>query len=35
MIAISADGEVAMPFISEGMKRAALHMDGLIEAEAF
>ena len=35
MIAIDASGEVSMPFISEGMKRAALHCDGRIEAAAF
>jgi L-asparaginase/beta-aspartyl-peptidase (threonine type) len=35
LIAVSADGEVAMPFSSEGMKRAALHPDGTITAEAF
>lgn len=35
MIALGADGEIAMPFISDGMKRAALHPDGRIEAEAF
>ncbi len=35
MIAVDAIGEIAMPFASEGMKRAALHTDGRIEAEAF
>ena len=35
MIAVDADGEIAMPFASEGMKRAALHPDGRIEAGAF
>ncbi len=35
MIAVDADGRIAMPFMSEGMKRAALHVDGRIEAEAF
>ena len=35
MIAVGANGDIVMPFISEGMKRAALHMDGRIEAEAF
>ena len=35
MIAVSAKGEVSMPFASEGMKRAALHADGRIVAEAF
>jgi L-asparaginase/beta-aspartyl-peptidase (threonine type) len=35
MICVSAAGDIAMPFASEGMKRAALHADGRIEAEAF
>jgi L-asparaginase/beta-aspartyl-peptidase (threonine type) len=35
LIAVDADGAIAMPFASEGMKRAALHMDGRIEAAAF
>ena len=35
MIAVTAEGEVVMPFVSEGMKRAALHPDGRIEAAAF
>jgi isoaspartyl peptidase/L-asparaginase-like protein (Ntn-hydrolase superfamily) len=35
MIAVSATGDVAMPFASEGMKRAALYPDGRIEAAAF
>jgi isoaspartyl peptidase/L-asparaginase-like protein (Ntn-hydrolase superfamily) len=35
LIAVDADGVVAMPFVSEGMKRAALHPDGRIEAAAF
>ena len=35
MIAVGADGVVAMPFHSAGMKRAALHADGRIEAAAF
>ena len=35
MIAVDADGEIAMPFVSEGMKRAALYPDGRIVAEAF
>ncbi len=35
LIAVAADGTVCTPFVSEGMKRAALHMDGRIEAEAF
>jgi hypothetical protein len=32
---VSRDGKIAMPFVSEGMKRAALHTDGRIEATAF
>jgi L-asparaginase/beta-aspartyl-peptidase (threonine type) len=35
LIAIAADGSVAMPFNSQGMKRATLHPDGRIEAAAF
>lgn len=35
LIAVDADGRIAMPFTSEGMKRAALHPDGRIEAGAF
>jgi len=35
MICIDAEGRIAMPFVSQGMKRAALHLDGRIEAEAF
>jgi L-asparaginase/beta-aspartyl-peptidase (threonine type) len=35
LISISAEGEVSMPYVSEGMKRAALHPDGRIEAAAF
>ena len=35
LISVGADGQVAMPFVSEGMKRAALHADGRIEAAAF
>jgi L-asparaginase/beta-aspartyl-peptidase (threonine type) len=35
LIAVDADGLIAMPFASEGMKRAALHPDGRIEAAAF
>ena len=35
VIAVAADGEIVMPFVSEGMKRAALHPDGRIEAAAF
>jgi isoaspartyl peptidase/L-asparaginase-like protein (Ntn-hydrolase superfamily) len=35
MIAVDAEGRIAMPFASEGMKRAALYRDGRIEAGAF
>jgi isoaspartyl peptidase/L-asparaginase-like protein (Ntn-hydrolase superfamily) len=35
LIAIGADGEVAVPFDTEGMKRAALHADGTINSEVF
>jgi L-asparaginase/beta-aspartyl-peptidase (threonine type) len=35
LIAVDAEGRIAMPFASEGMKRAALHVDGRIEAAAF
>jgi L-asparaginase/beta-aspartyl-peptidase (threonine type) len=35
LIAVDAQGRIAMPFVSEGMKRAALHGDGRIEAAAF
>ena len=35
LIAIDRQGRIAMPFNSEGMKRAALHPDGRIEAGAF
>jgi L-asparaginase/beta-aspartyl-peptidase (threonine type) len=35
LISISADGQVSMPYVSEGMKRAALYADGRIEAAAF
>lgn len=35
MIAVGADGQVAMPFVSEGMKRAALMPDGEIVSAAF
>ena len=35
LIAIDADGAVAMPFISAGMKRAALHADGTVECAVF
>ncbi len=35
LIAVDAESRIAMPFASEGMKRAALHTDGRIEAAAF
>ena len=35
LIAVSRTGEIAMPFVSEGMKRGALHLDGRIEVAAF
>ncbi len=35
LIAVDREGRIAMPFNSHGMKRAALHPDGRIEAEAF
>lgn len=35
LIAVSAGGEIAMPFTSQGMKRAALYADGRIVAEVF
>jgi isoaspartyl peptidase/L-asparaginase-like protein (Ntn-hydrolase superfamily) len=35
LIALSATGEIAMPFNSQGMKRAALHPDGRIVSEVF
>ncbi len=35
MIAIDTEGHVVMPFNSAGLKRAALHRDGRIEAAAF
>jgi L-asparaginase/beta-aspartyl-peptidase (threonine type) len=35
LIAVGADGQIAMPFTSAGMKRAALHLDGTITAAAF
>ena len=35
LIALSATGEIAMPFRSQGMKRAALSPDGTISAEVF
>jgi len=35
LIALDREGRIAMPFNSQGMKRAALHPDGRIEADAF
>jgi isoaspartyl peptidase/L-asparaginase-like protein (Ntn-hydrolase superfamily) len=35
LIALSATGEIAMPFNTAGMKRAALHPDGRITSEVF
>jgi isoaspartyl peptidase/L-asparaginase-like protein (Ntn-hydrolase superfamily) len=35
LIALSGDGAIAMPFTTAGMKRAALHSDGRIEAAVF
>ena len=35
VICVSADGQIAMPFVSGGMKRAALYPDGRIVAGAF
>ena len=35
LIAVDADGNVALPYNSQGMKRAALHVDGRIEALVF
>jgi isoaspartyl peptidase/L-asparaginase-like protein (Ntn-hydrolase superfamily) len=35
LIALSASGEIAMPFSTNGMKRAALHADGTITSEIF
>jgi len=35
LIAVDRDGNVAMPFVSAGMKRAALMPDGSIVSEAF
>jgi L-asparaginase/beta-aspartyl-peptidase (threonine type) len=35
LIAVDAEGGIAMPFVSLGMKRAPLHTDGRIEAAAF
>jgi L-asparaginase/beta-aspartyl-peptidase (threonine type) len=35
LIALTATGEIVMPFNSQGMKRAALHPDGTITSEVF
>ncbi|HRD47605.1 MAG TPA: isoaspartyl peptidase/L-asparaginase, partial [Caulobacter sp.] len=35
LIAVDKDGNVAMPFVSAGMKRAALTPDGNIVSAAF
>jgi L-asparaginase/beta-aspartyl-peptidase (threonine type) len=35
VICVAADGRIAMPYVSGGMKRAALHPDGRIVAGAF
>jgi isoaspartyl peptidase/L-asparaginase-like protein (Ntn-hydrolase superfamily) len=35
LIALTATGEIAMPYNSHGMKRAALHPDGRIESAVF
>jgi isoaspartyl peptidase/L-asparaginase-like protein (Ntn-hydrolase superfamily) len=35
LIALTAKGEIAMPFNSQGMKRAALRRDGTITSEVF
>lgn len=35
VICVSADGQIAMPYVSGGMKRAALFTDGRIAAGAF
>jgi isoaspartyl peptidase/L-asparaginase-like protein (Ntn-hydrolase superfamily) len=35
LIALTDTGEIAMPFNSQGMKRAALHPDGTITSEVF
>jgi isoaspartyl peptidase/L-asparaginase-like protein (Ntn-hydrolase superfamily) len=35
LIALTRSGEIAMPYNSQGMKRAALHPDGRIESLAF
>ncbi len=35
MIALGANGEIAMPFNTAGMKRAALYPDGRIVSQVF
>ncbi len=35
LIAVSRSGEIAMPYNSQGMKRAALYPDGRITSAAF
>jgi L-asparaginase/beta-aspartyl-peptidase (threonine type) len=35
LIAISAHGDITLPFASAGMKRAALFTDGTVISEAF
>ena len=35
LIALNASGEIAMPFRSQGMKRASLRPDGTISAAVF
>ncbi|HEY1750162.1 MAG TPA: isoaspartyl peptidase/L-asparaginase [Caulobacteraceae bacterium] len=35
LIALTAKGEIAMPYNSQGMKRAALHPDGRVTSEVF
>jgi isoaspartyl peptidase/L-asparaginase-like protein (Ntn-hydrolase superfamily) len=34
LIALARDGTLVMPFNTEGMNRAALHLDGRLECEA-
>jgi isoaspartyl peptidase/L-asparaginase-like protein (Ntn-hydrolase superfamily) len=35
LIAVSAEGEIATPFVSEGMKRACANASGLREVKTF
>ena len=35
LIAVDRDGNIAMPFVSSGLKRAALSPDGTIVSAAF